>query len=50
MPLFNQQGQTNSPTNIITVFNALCDIRTESKESISHAIEENISQVFGFER
>jgi len=48
MPLFNQQGQANSPINIIEIFNILCDLRSESKEVISQTIEDNVNQLFCF--
>jgi len=48
MPLSDQQGQANSPINIIRIFNTLCDLRSESKEVISQTIEENVNQLFRF--
>ncbi len=46
MPLFGQQGENNSPLNLIAVFEQLCSIREESKDSIAVAIEKNVSQLF----
>lgn len=46
MPLYGQQGKTNSPLNLLTVFKQLCSIREETREIIELTIENNVSQVF----
>ncbi|WP_448568969.1 TatD family hydrolase [Thalassotalea ganghwensis] len=43
MPLAGFQGQINSPMRLIDVFEQLCQIRSESKEAIAQAIENNIN-------
>jgi len=48
MPLFNQQGEANSPLNIIKIFDALCDLRPENNEHIAQTIEKNAKQLFQF--
>lgn len=50
MPLYAQQGQANSPINLVPIFNSLCSIRSESTETIAAAIEENIQQIFSFDK
>jgi TatD DNase family protein len=46
MPLFNEQGEVNTPTNIIKIFSRLCELRTEPSESIGRAIEQNIEKIY----
>ena len=46
MPPFGQQGLSNSPLNITTVFQALVSLRNESKEAIAEQIEKNVEQLF----
>lgn len=46
MPPLGQQGKVNSPTNLIAIFQALTEIRTESAEEIAEQIETNINQLF----
>jgi len=46
MPLYGEQGISNSPLNLIKIFNHLCSIRAESPEKISEIIESNINELF----
>ncbi len=46
MPLSGQQGQINTPLNLIKIFEQLCLIRNEDKEEIAEEIENNIQQLF----
>ncbi len=46
MPLLGQQGNINSPLNIVKIFQALTAIRSESVEEIAAQIEINIEQLF----
>ena len=46
MPLYNFQGQTNTPLQIIKVFNALLAIRSETSEQIAEQLEQNIMDIF----
>lgn len=46
MPLLEQQGQINSPLNVVKVFQALTAIRTESAEEVARQIELNVEQLF----
>ena len=45
MPLYMQQGKINKPTNILTIFNRLCELRNESRQAIAEAIDKNIRQL-----
>ena len=45
MPLYGFQGLDNSPLQLINVFQALDNIRSESTEELAHALEANISAV-----
>ncbi|MEW6982269.1 TatD family hydrolase [Colwelliaceae bacterium 6471] len=47
MPLYQFQGQHNSPLQVINVFTALCQIRAESAEVIAEQIELNIDNLLG---
>jgi len=42
----SQEVATNSPINLIKIFNVLTTIRTESSEEIAEQLEHNIEQVF----
>jgi TatD DNase family protein len=42
----NQEAPTNSPVNLIKVFDVLTSIRTESPETVAEQLEHNIEQVF----
>lgn len=44
MPLYGFQGQNNSPLRIIDIFNTLMEIRQESPEQLSIALEQNLQQ------
>lgn len=46
MPLSGMQGEINSPLNILAIFQALVNIRSESKENIAAQIENNVEQLF----
>jgi len=46
MPLLGQQGKINSPLNVVSIFQALTTIRTESAEKIAKQIELNVEQLF----
>lgn len=46
MPPFGNQGEVNTPLNIIEIFHALTEIRTESAEEIANQLEENNNQLF----
>lgn len=46
MPPFGQQGRSNTPLNILAVFEALKSIRDETAESIALQIENNVEQLF----
>lgn len=46
MPLSGYQGQRNDPSQIPLVFEALCELRSESKETLQQAIEQNVNQLF----
>lgn len=48
MPLNGYQGQANSPLRIIDVFEHLAEIRSEKQEQLAHQLEQNVSQLFGF--
>lgn len=50
MPLYGEQGKSNSPINLIKVFNCLAQIRAESPEEIAQALEQNISHCFQLSR
>jgi TatD DNase family protein len=46
MPPFGQQGLTNTPLNLLTVFKALNNIRDEPEEVIAKQIESNVEALF----
>lgn len=46
MPLSGYQGKVNSPLKIVEVFNHLCLLRAEKKETLAHQLEENINNIF----
>lgn len=46
MPPSGQQGLINSPLNIIAVFNALSQIRTEPAQELAQQIEKNVEALF----
>mgnify|MGYP003384714768 CR=1 FL=1 len=46
MPPLDQQGMSNSPLNLVTVFQALVAIREESAEVIAKQLEVNVEQLF----
>ena len=46
MPPFGQQGLTNTPLNIITIFNALSSIRHEPEAILAQQIESNVDALF----
>lgn len=46
MPPLGQQGMSNSPLNLVTVFQALVAIREESAEVIAKQLEVNVEQLF----
>lgn len=46
MPLQGQQGQRNSPVNILLVARALADIRGESLEAIAYHTRQNTCRLF----
>lgn len=47
MPVFGFQGQPNRPERIANVFQALCELRTESPEQIQETIWHNSIDLFG---
>lgn len=47
MPLYQQQGNINTPLNIIKVFNSLAEHRKESKEVLANQIEVNVKNFLG---
>ena len=47
MPVFGFQGQPNRPERIVNVFQALCDLRTETPEQIREVIWQNSLALFG---
>jgi len=49
MPLNGFQGEANSPLRVINVFDCLCEIRHENRETLQTSIEQNVQQLF-FER
>ncbi len=46
MPLNGFQGEPNSPTKLINVFDCLCEIREETRDVVSETIEQNVQQLF----
>lgn len=46
MPPFGMQGMSNSPLNLIQIFQALAKIRQEPQEFIAEQIETNVEQLF----
>ena len=46
MPPLGHQGMSNSPLNLVTVFQALVTIREESAEVIAEQLEVNVEQLF----
>lgn len=47
MPLNGYQGEPNRPERIAQVFEALCQLRSESPAEIAFQIRENTRQIFG---
>jgi TatD DNase family protein len=45
MPLYGYQGKVNSPLMLCEVFQCLTTLRTESKEMLAQALEENIRTI-----
>ncbi|WP_286269506.1 TatD family hydrolase [Thalassotalea hakodatensis] len=45
MPLSGEQGQPNSPLNIIKVFEQLCLLRVETPEDIATQLEVNVDKI-----
>lgn len=45
MPLYGTQGQINSPLRLIDIFEQLATLRTEPKELLAEALENNIQTV-----
>jgi TatD DNase family protein len=45
MPLYGFQGQDNSPLQLLTVFESLANIRSESSREIAQILEQNIKSV-----
>lgn len=48
MPLNGWQGQPNRPERALCVYQALCDLRSESAEEIAIALKENAEALFSF--
>ena len=46
MPLYGYQGQANSPSKLVEVFNSLCQLRAEPPEVIAEQIELNNQTIF----
>jgi len=46
MPLYGQQGQINTPLNLLTIFNALATIRDETEPVLAKQIEYNVDSLF----
>lgn len=46
MPLYQQQAKHNSPLNIISIFNALSELRSESKAQLSTQLYDNVTNIF----
>jgi TatD DNase family protein len=46
MPLFNQQGQRNSPESILTIAKTVAELRQQSIEKIATATTENCQRIF----
>jgi TatD DNase family protein len=46
MPLFGYQGQINRPERIVQIFETLCQLRNESKETICNQIITNTKTLF----
>ncbi len=49
MPIFNKAKGQGSPLDVVEVFHALCEIRSESPEQISHQLAQNSAKLFGCE-
>ncbi|OOF39728.1 deoxyribonuclease [Rodentibacter rarus] len=47
MPVFGFQGQPNRPERIMNTFEALCELRGESADSIAEIIWHNSNELFG---
>ncbi|MDO6428501.1 TatD family hydrolase [Thalassotalea sp. 1_MG-2023] len=45
MPLSGEQGQANSPLNIIKIFQQLCKLRSETPEAIATQLERNVNEI-----
>lgn len=48
MPLCGQQGERNSPLNLLVVLETLAEIRHQTKEQIAEVTRDNCRQLFGF--
>ncbi|VEG82904.1 deoxyribonuclease [[Haemophilus] ducreyi] len=46
MPVFGYQGQANQPERIKLIFEALCQLRSESAEQISQTIWQTSEKLF----
>lgn len=46
MPPMSMQGMSNSPINLMIIFQALIAIRSEAKEAIALQVEQNVEQLF----
>ena len=46
MPIYQQSTKHNSPLNIIPIFNALSDLRSESKAQLSTQLYNNVANIF----
>ena len=48
MPLSGEQGQANTPLNVVKVFDILCSLRAETPEIINQQLEQNYQTLFNF--
>lgn len=46
MPIYQQQTATNTPLNIIAIFNVLTQLRNESKSQLATQLYTNVSNIF----
>ena len=46
MPLYQQAESNNTPLNIIPIFNALCNLRKESKAQLATQLYKNVANIF----
>ncbi|GLS89259.1 hydrolase [Psychromonas marina] len=46
MPLYQQQSTTNTPLNIITIFNVLSELRQEPKSQLATQLYTNVCNIF----